>query len=62
MPKMTDKQEEAISQIHHSSLQIAGQAYLCLQEARPGREWLLKMRHANERITQMLDRLEGHRG
>ncbi len=55
---LTDSQEENISQMHHSAVEVLLQSYNCMREGRAGREWLLKARHANERITMMLDRLE----
>lgn len=59
MPRLTEKQDEQIGQIHHSASELIHLAFLCMREARPGREWLLRMRHAHERIGQMLDKLEG---
>lgn len=55
---MRDKQEEQISQIHHSALHIAAQAYLRVSNRRVGREWLLQMKHSVERITRMIEELE----
>lgn len=55
---MKDKEEEAISQIHHCALEIARLAYLCVSNQRVGREWLLQIKHHRDRITQMIERLE----
>lgn len=55
---MRDKTNEQVGEVHHSAVTIAAQAFLCMQEQRVGREWLLKMKHAHERMGIMLERLE----
>lgn len=55
---MKEKQEEAVSQIHHSALEVARLAHLCMTNQRVGLEWLRNIKHANERIAAMIERLE----
>lgn len=55
---MNRKQEEQLGEIHHSAMMIAAQAYLCVSNQRIGREWLLKIKHAHERMGLMIERLE----
>lgn len=55
---MRDKQQEAVSDIHHSALQIAALSHLCSSNHRVGSGWLLQMKYSAERVLLKIKELE----
>lgn len=56
---LTDKQVETLTDLNHQASQVQHHVINCLSNQRIGREWLLRMRHAHERMAILLERLDG---
>lgn len=54
---MNDKRAEILSDIHHQAAEIQRMVVLCLVNDRIGREWLLKIRHAHDRLVLLMEGL-----
>lgn len=56
---LTDKQVETLTDLNHQASQIQHRVINCLSNQRIGREWLLLMKHAHERMGILLERIDG---
>lgn len=57
MAKITSHQLETLSDIHHQAAEVQRMAVLCLSNGKVGREWLLTMKHAHERLDLLIGRI-----
>lgn len=54
---MRDLQKEALFDIHHQAGEVQRLAVLMLANNRIGRDWLLDMKHAHERLALLAGRI-----
>lgn len=55
---MPEEDETSLREVHHTATTILQQSFLCMAEGRAGREWVLRIKHAHERMGLMIKRLE----
>jgi hypothetical protein len=49
--------KETLADIHHQCAEIQRHVVLMLENGRVGQEWLLKMKHAHERLDLLIGRI-----
>lgn len=57
MPKLKEKEDETLGDIHHQAAEIQRMTVLMLSNQKIGREWLLRMKHAHERLDLLIGRI-----
>lgn len=57
MAKLSEKSDETLGDIHHQAAEIQRMVVLMLSNQKIGREWLLRMKHAHERMDLLIGRI-----